>query len=456
MPGCIRGCPPGKKIAPANGTMQCFGSQIPIMLDPQKLRMDPEGIAQALRPRGYEFDVEAWRRLEEQRKDLQIRMQELQNRKNQDAREIGLAKSRGEDIQPLLAAVQSLGDDLVRAEAEFAGVRDRQLAWSMEIPNLALSSVPPGKDEKDNQELRRWGAAREFDFEPRDHVALGDVTGLMDAESAARLAGARFTVLRGALSRMHRALAQFMLDVHTQEHGYTEVYLPYLVNAETMTGTGQLPKFGDEAFATTDEPPRYLIPTAEVPMTNLVADQILEADLLPLRFTSQTPCFRREAGSYGRDTRGMIRQHQFEKVELVQIVRPERSSEALDELTGHAESILQRLQLPYRVMLLCSGDMGFSSARTHDLEVWLPGQNAYREISSCSVCTDFQARRMKARYRNPQSGKPELVHTLNGSGLAVGRTLIAVMENYQQRDGSIEVPAVLRPYMGGLEAIPAS
>lgn len=425
------------------------------MLDPQKLRMDPEGVAQALRPRGYELDVVAWRQLEEQRKELQIRMQVLQNRKNQDAKEIGLAKSRGEDIQALLDEVKSLGDDLGRAEAEFTEVRGRQLAWSMEMPNRALSEVPLGRDERDNQELRRWAEPRVFDFEPRDHVALGEGNGLMDAESAARLAGARFTVLKGPLSRMHRALAQFMLDVHTQEHGYTEVYLPYLVNAETMTGTGQLPKFGADAFATTDEPPRYLIPTAEVPMTNLVADQILEADSLPLRLTSQTPCFRREAGSYGRDTRGMIRQHQFEKVELVQIVRPETSSAALDELTAHAESILQRLELPYRVMLLCSGDMGFAAAKTHDLEVWLPGQGAYREISSCSVCTDFQARRMKARFRNPETGKPELVHTLNGSGLAVGRTLIAVIENYQQRDGSIRVPRALQSYMGGMELIPA-
>jgi seryl-tRNA synthetase len=277
----------------------------------------------------------------------------------------------------------------------------------------------------------------------------------MDAEVAAKLAGSRFTVLKGALSRMHRALSQFMLDVHTLEHGYTEVYLPFLVNADTMMGTGQLPKFVDDAFATTDDPPRYLIPTAEVPMTNLVADEILEAGSLPLRLTSHTPCFRREAGSYGRDTRGMIRQHQFEKVELVQIVRPEASSAALEELTGHAEAILQRLELPYRVMLLCTGDMGFSSAKTHDLEVWLPGQGAYREISSCSVCTDFQARRMKARWRNPDTGKPELVHTLNGSGLAVGRTLIAVIENYQQKDGSIRVPAALQRYMGGMEVIPA-
>jgi len=423
------------------------------MLDPQKLRMDPEGVARALLPRGYQLDVEGWRQLEQQRKSLQVRMQELQNRKNQEAKAIGLAKSRGEDIQPLLDRVQNLGEELARSETDFSEVRDRQTAWSMEIPNLALDEVPEGNDEGENRELRRWGEPPGFDFEPRDHVALGEMNRLMDSESAARLAGARFTVLRGPLSRMHRALAQFMLDVHTQEHGYTEVYLPYLVNAETMTGTGQLPKFVEDAFATTDETPRYLIPTAEVPMTNLAADQILEADLLPLRLTSQTPCFRREAGSYGRDTRGMIRQHQFEKVELVQIVRPENSSEALEELTGHAESILQRLELPYRVMLLCTGDMGFSAAKTHDLEVWLPGQGAYREISSCSVCTDFQARRMKARFRNPETGKPELVHTLNGSGLAVGRTLIAVMENYQQADGSIRVPPVLQPYMGGLELI---
>lgn len=425
------------------------------MLDPQKLRMDPEGVAEALRPRGYDLDVAAWRQLEEQRKDLQIRMQDLQNRKNQDAKEIGLAKSRGEDIQPLLLEVKNLGDDLARAESEFAAVKERQMAWAMEIPNLALPEVPLGRDESSNTELRRWGEPKTFDFEPRDHVALGEGNGLMDAESAAKLAGARFTVLKGNFSRLHRALAQFMLDVHTQEHGYTEVYLPYLVNAETMTGTGQLPKFGEDAFATTDEPPRYLIPTAEVPMTNLVADQILEADSLPLKMTSQTPCFRREAGSYGRDTRGMIRQHQFEKVELVQIVQPETSSAALDELTGHAESILQRLELPYRVMLLCTGDMGFAAAKTHDLEVWLPGQGAYREISSCSVCTDFQSRRMKARFRHPGTGKPELVHTLNGSGLAVGRTLIAVLENYQERDGSIRIPKALQAYMGGMEIIPA-
>ena len=427
------------------------------MLDPQLLRTDPDTVARALAARGYALDAEAWRELESRRKALQVRVQDLQNQKNQSARSIGQAKARGEDIQPLLDEVKHLGEELGRIESEFSGVQERQQAWLMDMPNLALPEVPVGRDESDNVEIRRWGEPPVFDFTPRDHVELGSLNGLLDSESAAKLAGARFTVLRGGLSRLHRALAQFMLDVHTQEHGYTEVYLPYLVNPETMTGTGQLPKFGEDAFATTDDPPRYLVPTAEVPMTNLVAGEIIDADDLPLRFTSQTPCFRREAGSYGKDTRGMIRQHQFEKVELVQITRAETSTAALDELTGHAESILQRLGLHYRTVVLCTGDMGFSAAKTHDIEVWLPGQEegqgAYREISSCSVCTDFQARRMLARWRNPETGKPELVHTLNGSGLAVGRTLIAVMENYQQRDGTIRVPEALRPYMGGLEVI---
>jgi len=429
------------------------------MLDPQLLRTDPDGVAKALAARGYTLDATAWRDLEARRKELQVRVQDLQNQKNLSARSIGQAKARGEDIQPLLDQVKHLGEELGRIESEFGSVQERQQAWLMDMPNLPLPEVPTGRDENDNVEIRRWGQPPVFDFTPRDHVELGALNGLLDSESAAKLAGARFTVLRGNLSRLHRALAQFMLDVHTQEHGYTEVYLPYLVNPETMTGTGQLPKFGEDAFATTDDPPRYLVPTAEVPMTNLVAGDIIDAGALPLRFTSQTPCFRREAGSYGKDTRGMIRQHQFEKVELVQITRPETSTAALDELTGHAETILQRLGLHYRTVVLCTGDMGFSAAKTHDIEVWLPGQEegqgAYREISSCSVCTDFQARRMKARWRNPDTGKPELVHTLNGSGLAVGRTLIAVMENYQQRDGSIRIPEVLRPYMGGIEAIPA-
>ena len=428
------------------------------MLDPQLLRTNPEGVTKALATRGYTLDADAWRELEARRKDLQVRVQDLQNKKNLSARSIGQAKARGEDVQPLLDEVKHLGEELGRLESEFGSVQERQQAWLMDMPNIALPEVPAGSDESDNVEIRRWGEAPVFDFKPRDHVELGALSGLLDSESAAKLAGARFTVLRGGLSRLHRALAQFMLDVHTQEHGYTEVYLPYLVNPETMTGTGQLPKFGEDAFATTDEPPRYLVPTAEVPMTNLVAGEIIDAEALPLRFTSQTPCFRREAGSYGKDTRGMIRQHQFEKVELVQITRPDRSTAALDELTGHAESILQRLGLHYRTVVLCTGDMGFSAAKTHDIEVWLPGQEdgrgAYREISSCSVCTDFQARRMKARWRNPETGKPELVHTLNGSGLAVGRTLIAVMENYQQQDGSIRIPQVLRPYMSGMEALP--
>jgi seryl-tRNA synthetase len=427
------------------------------MLDPQLLRIDPDGVAAALTGRGYTLDTAAWRELEAGRKELQVRVQELQNQKNQSARAIGQAKSRGEDIQPLLDEVKHLGEELGRMESEFGEVQARQQAWLMDMPNIPLPEVPLGRDEADNVEIRRWGEPPALSFAARDHVELGAINGLLDSESAAKLAGARFTVLRGGLSRLHRALAQFMLDVHTQEHGYTEVYLPYLVNPETMTGTGQLPKFGEDAFATTDDPPRYLVPTAEVPMTNLVAGEIIEAEALPLRFTSQTPCFRREAGSYGKDTRGMIRQHQFEKVELVQITRPEESSAALDELTGHAETILQKLGLHYRTVVLCTGDMGFSAAKTHDIEVWLPGQQdgqgAYREISSCSVCTDFQARRMKARWRNPETGKPELVHTLNGSGLAVGRTLIAVMENYQQQDGSIAIPEVLRPYMGDLEAI---
>ncbi len=423
------------------------------MLDPQLLRTDPEAVAEALKPRGYELDVAAWRELESRRKELQIRVQELQNQKNQSAKSIGQAKARGEDIQPLLEEVRHLGEELGQSESEFNEVRTRQQAWLLEMPNLALPDVPQGADENDNVEIRKWGEPTQFDFEPRGHVELGEGSGMLDAPAAAKLAGTRFVVLKGDLSRMHRALAQFMLDVHTQEHGYMEVYLPYLVNAETMTGTGQLPKFEDDAFATTDDPPRYLIPTAEVPMTNLVAGDIIDADDLPLRFTSQTPCFRREAGSYGKDTRGIIRQHQFEKVEMVQIVRPENSDAALDDLTGHAESILQRLGVPYRVIILCTGDMGFASARTFDIEAWLPGQDMYREISSCSVCTDFQARRMKARWRNPETGKPELVHTLNGSGLAVGRTLIAVMENYQQQDGSIKVPEVLRPYMAGQEFI---
>ena len=423
------------------------------MLDPQLLRKSAATVAASLLDRGYVLDTAGYTELESRRKTLQQQVQELQNQRNTSAKSIGQAKARGEDIQPLLEKVKQLGEQLDAAESQFREVRDQQLAWHLDMPNIASDDVPVGEDESANLEIRRWGDIPSFDFQPLDHVALGERNGLLDAEAAAKLSGARFTVLRGGLSRLHRALAQFMLDTHTAEHGYTEVYLPYLVNANAMQGTGQLPKFGEDAFATTDKPPRYLVPTAEVPMTNLASDTIFDAEDLPLRMTSQTPCFRREAGSHGRDTRGMIRQHQFEKVELVQIVRPEASYRALDELTGHAEVILQRLGLAYRTVVLSTGDMGFSAAKTHDIEVWLPGQNAYREISSCSNCTDFQARRMQARWRNPESGKPELVHTLNGSGLAVGRTLIAVMENYQQADGSILIPDALKPYMGGADSL---
>ncbi len=423
------------------------------MLDPLVLRHDLSTTVSALKTRGYTLDAAAYEALEARRKTLQISVEELQSKRNSSAKSIGAAKARGEDIQPLLAAVAKLGDELKTAEAEFRQVRDEQAAWMLDMPNLAAVDVPEGADENENVELRKWGVVPTYDFEPRDHVELGELHQMMDAEAAAKLAGARFTLLKASFARMHRALAQFMLDVHTQEHGYTEVYVPYLVKGEAMQGTGQLPKFGDDAFATSDEPPRYLVPTAEVPVTNLAADQIFAADDLPIKYAAQTPCFRREAGSAGQDTRGMIRQHQFEKVELVHIVRAEESEKAHEELITNAEIILQKLNLAYRTIVLCTGDMGFSACKTYDIEVWLPGQGAYREISSCSNCSDFQARRMKSRVRNPDTGKPELVHTLNGSGLAVGRTLIAVLENYQQRDGSIRVPEVLQPYMGGQEVI---
>ena len=423
------------------------------MLDHQILRHDLDTTVEALKARGYILDAVAYEALETRRKTLQMEVEELQSQRNSSAKSIGQAKARGEDIQPLLAAVAKLGDDLKAVEAQFRQVRDEQVAWLLDIPNLAASDVPPGADESENVELRKWGQVRTFDFQPRDHVELGELHQMMDSEAAAKLAGARFTLLKSSFARLHRALAQFMLDVHTQEHGYTELYVPYLVKGETMQGTGQLPKFSDDAFATTDDPPRYLVPTAEVPVTNLAADQIFSSDELPIKYVAQTPCFRREAGSAGQDTRGMIRQHQFEKVELVHIVQAEKSEAAHEELISHAEKILEKLNLAYRTIVLCTGDMGFSAAKTYDIEVWLPGQGAYREISSCSNCSDFQARRMKSRLRNPESGKTELVHTLNGSGLAVGRTLIAVLENYQQRDGSIQIPEVLRPYMSGQEVI---
>ena len=423
------------------------------MLDHQILRHDLDTTVEALKARGYILDAVAYEALETRRKTLQMEVEDLQSQRNSSAKSIGQAKARGEDIQPLLAAVAKLGDDLKAVEVQFRQVRDEQTAWLLDIPNLAAPDVPAGADESENVELRKWGQVPTFDFQPRDHVELGELHQMMDSEAAAKLAGARFTLLKSSFARLHRALAQFMLDVHTQEHGYTELYVPYLVKGETMQGTGQLPKFSDDAFATTDDPPRYLVPTAEVPVTNLAADQIFNSDELPIKYVAQTPCFRREAGSAGQDTRGMIRQHQFEKVELVHIVQAKESVTAHEELISNAEKILEKLNLAYRTIVLCTGDMGFSAAKTYDIEVWLPGQGAYREISSCSNCSDFQARRMKSRLRNPESGKTELVHTLNGSGLAVGRTLIAVLENYQQRDGSIQIPEVLRPYMGGQEVI---
>ncbi|ROR32153.1 serine--tRNA ligase [Inmirania thermothiophila] len=423
------------------------------MLDPKRLRQDPEAVAAALARRGFTLDLARYRALEARRRELQGRTESLQAERNARSRVIGRAKAAGEDIAPMLEAVAGLGRELDAAREALAGVQAELEAMLLEIPNIPHESVPDGADESANVEVRRWGEPPAFDFEPRDHVALGERLGWMDFERAAKLAGARFVVLHGGLARLQRALIQFMLDLHTGEHGYLETYAPYLVNAESMRGTGQLPKFEDELFAVEGERRLYLIPTAEVPVTNLVRDEILEAETLPRRYVCHTPCFRAEAGAYGKDTRGMIRQHQFEKVELVQIVEPARSYEALEELTRHAETVLERLGLPYRRVALCAGDLGFSAAKTYDLEVWLPGQGRYREISSCSNFEDFQARRMKARWRNPETGRPELVHTLNGSGLAVGRTLVAVMENYQQADGSIRVPEALRPYLGGQEVI---
>jgi seryl-tRNA synthetase len=425
------------------------------MLDPKLLRTDPQAIAAELRRRGYELDVKALTRLEERRKVLQVQTQELQNERNTRSKAIGKAKAEGLDIEPLLAEVVDLGERLKATQSELDTVQAELESWILTIPNLPDASVPEGTDEGANQEVRRWGKPPEFAFEPRDHVDLGAALGGMDFEVASKLSGSRFVVLSGELAHLHRALIHFMLDLHTRVHGYQETYVPYLVNADSMLGTGQLPKFEADLFKVTaeDGPDLYLIPTAEVPVTNLVRDEIVDEVVLPLKFAAHTPCFRSEAGSYGKDTRGMIRQHQFEKVELVQLVRPADSWEALEALTKDAETVLRRLQLPYRVVTLCTGDLGFSAAKTYDLEVWLPGQQRYREISSCSNFLDFQARRMKARWRNPETGKPELLHTLNGSGVAVGRALIAVMENYQREDGSIEVPEVLRAYMGGLERL---
>jgi seryl-tRNA synthetase len=426
------------------------------MLDPKLLRNDLDTVAANLRRRGFEFDTAAYGELESRRKALQTETESLRNERNERSRAIGRAKAAGEDIAPLREAVEAVGDKLKKAEADFADVQAQLDDIHLSLPNLLNDSVPEGADENANEEVRRWGEPPKFDFEPADHVALGERLGKMDFEAASKLAGARFVVLRGPLARLHRALAQFMLDMHTGEHGYQEMYVPYLVSAETLTGTGQLPKFADDLFALAGDSGYFLIPTAEVPLTNLARGDIIEADQLPRRLVAHTPCFRAEAGAYGKDTRGMIRQHQFDKVELVQLVRPDDSYQALEELTSHAEKVLQALELPYRVLNLCSGDIGFAAAKTYDLEVWLPGQNRYREISSCSNCEAFQARRMQARWRSPETGKPELLHTLNGSGVAIGRALLAIMENYQQEGGSIKVPEVLRPYMGGAEEIRAA
>ena len=423
------------------------------MLDIQQLRSNLEAVAERLAGRGYTLDVESFQGLETERKMLQTRTQDLQARRNSLSKQIGQLKSKGEDTAAVMAEVAGLGDALKANEDALGALLKKFDAFLAVIPNTPHESVPPGRSEADNVEVRRWGTPRTFDFPVKDHVDLGEACGGLDFEAGAKISGARFVVLKAGMARLHRALAQFMLDTHTAEHGYMEVYTPYLVNAASMYGTGQLPKFEEDLFKVPREDAEslYLIPTAEVPVTNLVRDTILAADALPLKMVCHTPCFRSEAGSYGRDTRGMIRQHQFDKVELVRVEKPENSWAALEELVGHAEAILQKLGLPYRTMALCAGDMGFSAAKTYDLEVWLPAQNAYREISSCSNFESFQARRLSARFR--QDKKNELVHTLNGSGLAVGRTLVAILENYQEADGSITVPEALRPYMGGLEKI---
>ncbi len=423
------------------------------MIDPKLLRTSASDVAKNLARRNFDFDADDYARLEEQRKTLQVDAENLRSERNASARNIGKAKAQGQDIEPLLAAVEDLGSKLEAADGRLNSVQSELRDIELGLPNLLHEDVPDGTDEKDNKEVLRWGKPRQFEFEPNDHVDIGARLGTLDFDAAAKISGSRFAVMQGTLARLQRALIQFMLDTHTEEHGYQEVYVPYLVQSEALFGTGQLPKFENDQFKTIDDPPFYLIPTAEVPVTNLARDSIVEATELPRKFVAHTPCFRSEAGSYGRDTRGMIRQHQFEKVELVQMVEPNTSDEALEELTGHAELILRKLDLPYRKVILCSGDTGFGSCKTYDLEVWLPGQQAYREISSCSNYGDFQARRMQARWRNPETGKPELLHTLNGSGVAAGRALIAVMENYQEADGSVTVPDVLRIYMGGTKKL---
>ena len=429
------------------------------MLDPHRLRSDLDTVVAALKRRGYELDVDQFTRLESERKTIQTQAQGLQAERNRRSKSIGKAKASGEDIAPLLKEVEGLGQELDDATQKLHAVQVQMDDLLAGIPNTPHADVPDGLKEEDNVEVRRWGDVPAFDFEVKDHVAVGEALGMLEFDTAAKISGSRFTMMQGPLARMHRALTQFMLDMHTRDHGYTEVYVPYLVNADSLKGTGQLPKFEEDLFAIREHPGSdkqfYLIPTAEVPVTNIVRDEIIADEDLPLKFTAHTPCFRSEAGSYGRDTRGMIRQHQFEKVEMVQIVRPDESYAALEALTGHAENILQALGLPYRLMVLCAGDMGFAATTTYDLEVWLPAQDTYREISSCSNFEDFQARRMQARWRNPETKKPELAHTLNGSGLAVGRTLVAVLENYQNADGSVTIPEALRPYMGGDTVIAA-
>jgi len=425
------------------------------MLDPKLIRSDLNAVAEQLKKRNFKLDVGTLESLEKNRKAVQVQTEELQSERNTKSKSIGKAKAAGEDIQPLLDEVAGLGDKLDAVKTELNKIQQDMDAILMGIPNLLHETVPVGKDESDNVEVRKWGEPKAFAFDVKDHVDLGDVNSWLDFETASKLTGSRYVVMHGQMAKLHRALIQFMLDVHTNEHGYTEVYVPYIVNSDSLRGTGQLPKFEEDLFCVDKEAGQYLIPTAEVPVTNIARDEIYDAKDLPIKLTSHTPCFRSEAGSYGRDTRGMIRQHQFDKVEMVQLVSADQAWDALEELTLHAETILQKLELPYRTVILCSGDVGFSAAKTYDLEVWLPGQQAYREISSCSCFGDFQARRMQARVRNSETGKPELLNTVNGSGLAIGRTLVAVLENYQQEDGSILIPEVLKPYMGGVEKLQA-
>ncbi|MFB3088968.1 MAG: serine--tRNA ligase [Acidiferrobacterales bacterium] len=423
------------------------------MIDPKLIRSDLNNVVKRLNTRGYVLDADSVSRLEARRKEVQVRTQELQSRRNASAKEIGKVKAAGQDAAPLLAAVANFGDELKQAEAEQDEVQQQLDGILLDIPNLPHASVPQGRDKRDNVELRHWGDTPELGFEPKDHVDLGAALGMLDFETAAKIAGSRFVAITGPLAGLHRALTQFMMDLHTREFGYSEIYVPYMVNAESMRGTGQLPKFEEDLFAIQGDQGFYLIPTAEVPVTNVVRDEILEASTLPRKYVAHTPCFRSEAGSYGKDARGMIRQHQFEKVELVQVVRPQDSYDALEQLTAHAEAVLQKLGLSYRVVVLCTGDMGFAAAKTYDIEIWLPGQQRFREISSCSNFEDFQARRIRARWRNPDTGKPELVHTVNGSALAVGRTLVAVMEQCQDESGRIRIPDVLQPYMNGIDIV---